>query len=137
MFTLLASNFLSINYLLHLFINYKILASLLIMTTYYFAIASQDFLLHEEPVEEVLRERIDHYQNIQKIIDFWLVMNPSFVNAPEMTKIKKQLTKPSAAIISENKIFINWLKLRLGFVIVGEFRSPSENILNHLESDQI
>lgn len=107
------------------------------MTTYYFAIASQDFLLHEEPVEEVLRERIDHYQNSQRIIDFWLVMNPSFINAPEMIKIKKQLTKPSAAIISENKIFINWLKLRLGFVIVGEFRSPSEHIFNHLESDQI
>lgn len=106
------------------------------MTKYYFAIASQDFLLNEEPVEEVLRERINHYENIKKIIDFWLVRNPTFINAPEMNIIKKQLTKPAAAIISENQVFINWLKLRLGFVIVGEFTSPSVNILNPLESEQ-
>jgi hypothetical protein len=107
------------------------------MTRYYFAIASQDFLLNEEPVEEVLRERINHYKSIKKIIDFWLVMNPSFVHAPEMIKIKKQLIKPSAAIISEDRTFINWLKLRLGFVLVGEFMSPSANIINHLESDKL
>jgi len=107
------------------------------MTRYYFAIASQDFLLYEEPVEEVLRERIDHYKSIKKIIDFWLVMNPSFIHAPEMIKIKKQLTKPSAAIISEDRTFISWLKLRLGFVLIGEFTSPSAYIINYLESDNV
>lgn len=107
------------------------------MTKYYFAIASQDFLLNEEPLEEVLRERVNYYKNIKKIIDFWVVMNPTFINAPEMSKIKQQLTKPAVAIISENHVFINWLKLRLGFVITGEFTSPSVNILNPLESDQI
>ena len=63
------------------------------MKTYYFAIASQDFLLHEEPVEEVLRERMNHYKNIKKMIDFWLVLNPSFIHAPEMLHIKKQFDK--------------------------------------------
>lgn len=105
------------------------------MTKYYFAIASQDFLLNEEPVEEVLRERVNHYKSIKKIIDFWLVMSPTFIHAPEMNIIKKQLTKPAAAIISENQVFIHWLKLRLGFVIIGEFTSPSVNILNPLESE--
>lgn len=105
------------------------------MTKYYFAIASQDFLLKEEPVEEVLRERINHYKNIQKIIDFWLVLNPSFINAPEMIHIKNQLTKPSAAIISYNPRFIEWLKLRLGFVLTGQFDLPSEHIIDALASD--
>nr|YP_010873092.1 Ycf54 [Nemalion vermiculare]WGV34442.1 Ycf54 [Nemalion vermiculare] len=104
------------------------------MTIYYFAIASQDFLLHEEPLEEVLRERINHYKNIEKVIDFWLIVNPEFINATEMASIKKQLTKPSAAILSHNKTFIEWLKLRFGFVITGEFESPSNEIPSPLKS---
>nr|BBI37156.1 Conserved hypothetical plastid protein [Palmaria palmata] len=98
------------------------------MTTYYFAIASQDFLLKEEPVEEMLRERINHYKSIDKVIDFWLIVNPIFINAPEMRMIKKQLNKPSVAIISQNPVFITWLKLRLGFVSTGNFCAPSTTI---------
>jgi hypothetical protein len=102
------------------------------MKTYYFAIASQDFLLREEPVEEILRERINHYKSIKKVIDFWFVLNPSFVDAPEMVTAKKQLTKSSAAIISHNPKFIEWLKLRLGFVLIGKFDSSSNAIVNPL-----
>lgn len=99
------------------------------MVTYYFAIASQDFLLLEEPVEEVLRERINHHKSMKKLIDFQLVLDPAFLNSPEMNKIKKQLNKPSAAIISNNPKFITWLKLRFGFVLTGQFESPCANIL--------
>nr|YP_009313827.1 Hypothetical protein ycf54 [Hommersandiophycus borowitzkae]SCW22081.1 Hypothetical protein ycf54 [Hommersandiophycus borowitzkae] len=98
------------------------------MPTYYFAIASQDFLLHEEPLEEVLRERINHYEHINKVIDFWLVPDPSFIHAPEMKNIKTQLSKPSVAILSYNPKFIEWIKLRFGFVLTGQFESPSKNI---------
>lgn len=96
------------------------------MITYYFAIASQDFLLREEPVEEILRERTQYYSIVQKPIDFWLVRDPSFlkINTIEMINIKKQLTKPTAAIISPNPKFIDWIKLRLGFVLIGQFNSP-------------
>nr|YP_009315667.1 Hypothetical protein ycf54 [Trichogloeopsis pedicellata]SCW24325.1 Hypothetical protein ycf54 [Trichogloeopsis pedicellata] len=104
------------------------------MNTYYFAIASQDFLLHEEPLEEVLRERINHYKNMEKIIDFWLVINPAFINAPEMKNIKMQLSKPSVAILSYNPKFIEWIKLRFGFVLTGKFISPSPNIQDALKS---
>nr|YP_009314645.1 Hypothetical protein ycf54 [Neoizziella asiatica]SCW23100.1 Hypothetical protein ycf54 [Neoizziella asiatica] len=100
------------------------------MTTYYFAIASQDFLLYEEPLEEVLRERINHYKNIEKMIDFWLVPNPSFINAPEMKHIRKQLVKPSVAILSSNPKFIEWIKLRFGFVLTGQFESSITDISN-------
>ena len=102
------------------------------MTTYYFAIASQDFLLNEEPIEEILRERTNHYESINKYIDFWFITNPLFINASSMSQIKKQLLKPSAAIISLNPRFIQWLKLRLVFVITGNFQSPSVEIPNPL-----
>nr|YP_009313623.1 Hypothetical protein ycf54 [Helminthocladia australis]SCW21877.1 Hypothetical protein ycf54 [Helminthocladia australis] len=105
------------------------------MTVYYFAIASQDFLLHEEPLEEVLRERTNHYKSIQKIIDFWIVTNPTFIHAPEMVNVKKQLAKPSVAILSYNRQFIEWIKLRFGFVLIGQFESPSTAIKDALKSD--
>nr|YP_009315463.1 Hypothetical protein ycf54 [Liagora brachyclada]SCW24121.1 Hypothetical protein ycf54 [Liagora brachyclada] len=105
------------------------------MNTYYFAIASQDFLLHEEPLEEVLRERINYYKQMQKNIDFWLVTNPSFIHAPEMKHVKQQLVKPSVAILSFNPTFIEWIKLRFGFVLTGQFKSPSVNIQNALSND--
>nr|QHO64055.1 hypothetical protein [Lympha mucosa] len=100
------------------------------MTTYYFAIASQDFLLKEEPVEEILRERTNHYNIINKPIDFWLIKNPFFlkIKTKEMLTIRKQMTKPTAAIISHNRKFIDWIKLRFGFVLVGQFNSSLETI---------
>nr|YP_009315260.1 Hypothetical protein ycf54 [Yamadaella caenomyce]SCW23715.1 Hypothetical protein ycf54 [Yamadaella caenomyce] len=105
------------------------------MTTYYFAIASQDFLLYEEPLEEVLRERINHYKQMEKVIDFWLVINPSFIHSPDMADLKRQIIKPSAAILSCNPKFIKWLKLRFGFILTGCFEVPSAYISNPLESD--
>jgi len=97
---------------------------------YYFAIASQDFLLKEEPVEEILRERINYYNNINKPIDFWLVTNPLFINKPEMTISEKQIKKPIVAIISYNPKFIDWLKLRLGFVFTGQLTIPIDKMTN-------
>ena len=51
-----------------------------------------------------------------------------------MHKIKRQLLKPSAAIISLNPQFIKWIKLRIGFVITGQFESPSTDIPNALNN---
>jgi Protein of unknown function (DUF2488) len=103
------------------------------MNIYYFALASQDFLLKEEPVEEILRERTNYYNIIDKPIDFWLIKNPSFLqtNTQDMLNIKKQMTKPTAAIISHNRKFIDWIKLRLGFVLIGQFNSSLKTIYNY------
>jgi hypothetical protein len=98
------------------------------MTTYYYVLASQRFLLEEEPLDEVFRERVRDYQEKNKEIDFWLVKQPAFVEAPEFAAIKAKCPQPSAAIISTNSQFITWLKLRLEFVINGEFNAPSETI---------
>ena len=50
------------------------------MYNYYFAIASKNFLINQEPLEEILRERTNYYKSINKDIDFWFVSNPSFIN---------------------------------------------------------
>jgi hypothetical protein len=103
------------------------------MTTYHYVLASQKFLTEEEPIEEVLKERTRDYQEKQKEIDFWLIKQPAFLDAPEMAKIKAACPHPAAAIVSTNKQFITWLKLRLEYVIVGEFQA-SETIPQPLAS---
>jgi hypothetical protein len=104
------------------------------MTTYYYILASQKFLIEEEPLEEVLRERTRHYQEKKQEIDFWLVKQPAFLEAPEFAEIKAKCPQPAAAIISTNQQFITWLKLRLEYVIVGEFQAPSQTITDPLAS---
>lgn len=104
------------------------------MTTYHYILASQRFLLEEEPLEEVLRERTRDYQEKNKEIDFWLVKQPAFIEAPEFAQIKAKCPQPSAAIISTNSDFITWLKLRLEYVARGEFEAPSDTIPEPLAS---
>lgn len=104
------------------------------MQTYYYVLASRRYLLEEEPLEEVLKERIRHYQEQEKEIDFWLVEQPAFLEAPEFAALKAKCPQPAAAIVSTNPQFITWLKLRLEYVLTGEFQAPSEAIPNPLAS---
>nr|AOM64599.1 hypothetical protein Riqu_120 [Riquetophycus sp.] len=99
------------------------------MNRYYFAVASEKFLTKEEPVEEILRERTDYYNSINKDIDFWLVKNPKFIHLKQFSHIKSQLISKPAAIISLDQQFIQWLKLRIGFVAIGHFESESQFII--------
>lgn len=95
---------------------------------YYYVLASQRFLLEEEPIAEVLQERTRYYHEQEKEIDFWLVKQPAFLESPEMAKVKAECPQPAVAIISSNSQFITWLKLRLEYVITGEFIAPSNTI---------
>ncbi|BAZ11248.1 hypothetical protein NIES4071_30740 [Calothrix sp. NIES-4071] len=104
------------------------------MTTYYYVLASQRFLFEEEPFEEVLKERTRYYHENEKEIDFWLVKQPAFLEASAMQNIKGKCPQPCAAVISTNSQFITWLKLRLEYVITGEFQAPSESIPDALAS---
>ena len=45
------------------------------MTTYYFVAASEKFLTVEEPLDEILKERMRNYKENNKEIDFWLLKN--------------------------------------------------------------
>jgi hypothetical protein len=104
------------------------------MQTYYYVLASQTFLLEEEPLAEVFKERTRNYQEREKEIDFWLIKQPAFLEAPELAAVKAKSPPAAAAIISTNPQFITWLKLRLEFVLTGEFQAPSETIPDPLAS---
>jgi hypothetical protein len=104
------------------------------MTTYYYLVASQKFLEEEAIEKEVLKERIRDYQEKGKEIDFWLVPDPAFLDAPAFADIKKKTPQPAVAIVSFNQQFITWLKLRLEYVITGQFEAPSDSIPEPLKS---
>ena len=98
------------------------------MTTYFFVAASEKFLTVEEPIEEILKERMRNYKENNKEIDFWLLKNPSFLQTAQFVDLKAKIPPPPAAILSTDKKFITFLKLRLEFVAVGEFEFPNAEI---------
>ena len=89
------------------------------MTTYYFVAASEKFLTIEEPLDEILKERIRNYKENDKEIDFWLLKNPSFLKSSKLKDLSVKIPNTPAAVISTDKKFITFLKLRLEFVAVG------------------
>ncbi len=98
------------------------------MQTYYYVVASRKFLREEEDLNEVFNERIRNYQEQGKEIDFWLIDRPAFLDAPELASVKAKVPQPATGIVSTDKQFITWLKLRLEFVATGEFQAPSATI---------
>ena len=100
------------------------------MTTYFFVAASEKFLTVEEPIEEILKERMRNYKENNKEIDFWLLKKPSFLQTTQFDDLKAKIPSPTAAVVSTDKKFITFLKLRLEFVAVGEFEFPNAEITN-------
>ena len=98
------------------------------MTTYFFVAASEKFLTVEEPIQEIMKERMRNYKENDKEIDFWLLKNPSFLQTPQFVDLRAKIPSPPAAILSTDKKFITFLKLRLEFVAVGEFEFPNAEI---------
>ena len=105
------------------------------MTTYFFVAASEKFLTVEEPLEEILKERVRNYKENNKEIDFWLLKNPSFLQTTQFVDLTAKIPSPTAVILSTDKKFITFLKLRLEFVAVGEFECPSAEITDPFKVD--
>ena len=100
------------------------------MTTYYFVAASEKFLTVEEPLDEILKERMRNYKENNKEIDFWLLKNPSFLQTTQFADLKSKIPSTPAVVLSTDKKFITFLKLRLEFVAVGEFEFPNAEIID-------
>jgi len=98
------------------------------MTTYFFVAASEKFLTVEEPIDEIFKERNRNYKENNKEIDFWLLKNPSFLQTEQFLDLTTNIPSPPAAVLSTDKKFITFLKLRLEFVAVGEFECPNAEI---------
>ena len=98
------------------------------MTKYYFVAASEKFLTIEEPLEEILKERRRNYKENNREIDFWLLIRPLFLKCSELKELYNKIPKPQAAVISTDKKFITFLKLRCEFVAFGELDLPNVEI---------
>nr|AUG32684.1 hypothetical protein PLO_708 [Paulinella longichromatophora] len=97
------------------------------MSTYYFVAASERFLTHTDRLEEVFQERLYNYSRAGKPIDFWLVKNPKFLQLDTFQLMISAIPSPTASIISTDEKFIEFLKLRLEFVVKGTFESKNSN----------
>ena len=101
--------------------------------TYYYVVASQAFF-ESEPFDEVLEERRRNYAERNKEIDFFYIENPAFLAAPEFAELRAKIDGPAVAIVSTDRKFSLWIKVRLEFVESGDFTAPSETIPDPLAS---
>lgn len=72
---------------------------------YYFIVANAKFMLDEEEhFQEQLYERLRLYGERNKEQDFWLVIEPKFLDRfPDITK---RLRRPAVALVSTNGTWI-------------------------------
>lgn len=109
---------------------------------YHFVIGSSKFLLKNEPLEEMLRERAQFLRREKKPITFWVIKSPKFLKSPQFTDLKSKIVEAGlsevelTAIISVDQTFTTWLKLRLQNVGWGDFMTgDGEDISSPLASN--
>ena len=78
-------------------------------------------------------ERERNYKENNKEKDFWLLKNQSFLLNSQFDNLVAKIHSPQAAVLSTDKKFITFLKLRLEFVAVGDFECPSAEITDPLK----
>lgn len=92
--------------------------------------------------EEMIRERVYHYKRSSTPLDFWVIKNIKYNKNLELIEkkfnlnleISKELTNLSKGftIITTNKIFFEWVKLRYGY-----FENITQNLnLNFLKNPE-
>lgn len=100
---------------------------------YSFIIGSKKFLLKDEPLEEVLRERFQYCSREKKLMNFWLLITPNLLKSLTIKFGRNRLPDHPIIILSTNESFVHWLKLRYHHVAIGYFFAPLPFILNPLK----
>lgn len=77
----------------------------------------------EEHFQEQLFERLRYYGEQNKEQDFWLVIEPKFLE--NFPKITGRLKRPAVALVSTNGTWITFMKLRLDRVLLESFEADS------------
>ncbi|XP_022642388.1 uncharacterized protein LOC106775053 isoform X3 [Vigna radiata var. radiata] len=91
---------------------------------YYFVVANAKFMLDEEEhFQEQLFERIRLFGERNQEQDFWLVIEPKFLD--KFPNITKRLKRPAVALVSTNGTWIKFMKLRLDRVLSDSFEAES------------
>jgi hypothetical protein len=85
---------------------------------------TQESLLKNQVLEELLREKSNNYQVNKQQKDFWILNSPNFINKLNLSeKIKnsnfyknnKNKNNHFSCLISLDKKYIQWIELRLGY----------------------
>ncbi|CAN0870393.1 Uncharacterized protein ycf54, partial [Linum grandiflorum] len=91
---------------------------------YYFLVANAKFMLDEEEhFQEQLFERLRYYGERDLKQDFWLVIEPTFLN--NFPDITKRLNRPAVALVSTNGPWITFMKLRLDRVLADSYEADT------------
>ncbi|KAK9128257.1 hypothetical protein Syun_017054 [Stephania yunnanensis] len=91
---------------------------------YYFVVANAKFMVDEEEhFKELLFERLRLYGERNKEQDFWLVIEPKFLD--KFPDITKRLKRPAVALVSTNGSWITFMKLRLDRVLAESYEADS------------
>ncbi|KAI0531355.1 hypothetical protein KFK09_000908 [Dendrobium nobile] len=102
---------------------------------YHFLVANAKFMLDEEEhFKELLFEKRRNYGERNKEQDFWLVIEPKFLN--QFPDITKRLKRPAVALVSTDDRWITFMKLRLDRVLSGNYEANSIEealISNHVD----
>ncbi len=77
----------------------------------------------EEHFKELLYERLRLYGERSKEQDFWLVIEPKFLD--QFPNITKRLRRPAVALVSINRTWITFMKLRLDRVLSESYEADS------------
>ena len=97
--------------------------------SFHFIVANANYMLNDENTEhfpELLRERRRHFAEKGREIDFWIVPNPAFL---DQLAISSKVQQPSCALVSTDREWIVFMKLRLDRVIRGELRGKPSDVL--------
>jgi len=108
---------------------------------YYYITMSQIDMLQNQVLEEILRERANYYLAKNRPCDFWVLLSPNFMNNSKINKNLKNTkfynqhkgeildglnSEFYSSLITLDKDFIKWIKLRLGyFEDIDDFDSQS------------
>ena len=101
---------------------------------YHYLVMSQKDFLENQVIEEILREKSSYYMVQNKVPDYWILISPKFLVENNLDKkirttrfYKNQKNKIVfkstdsseiefyASLVSSDKEFMNWIKLRLGY----------------------
>ena len=118
---------------------------------YQYLIMSQKALLENQVIEEIVRERSTYYTLTNKRTDFWLLISPNFVYSTQLLSkvrnsnfykknknsiISNEINSKNnfeffASLVSTDKDFIKWVKLRIGyFEDINEIGNLPENFVS-------
>ncbi len=92
------------------------------MVEFHYLLMSSSEFLKDNVLEEVLRERAAYYLAKNRKQDFWVIKSPKFLSHSKILKefrntifFKQKKSQNYYALVSSDKVFIDWLALRIGY----------------------